>query len=527
VRNGSKCIAVSSGRWLALDVVPPSNSPAARTEFSMITSTGDPLSVNLDANVSIMGTVMPQPMLYSPEAHVAVTIPSAIPGRAGLQITTDMASDMFMFMVGASRVMPGVPATLTFTPGASASQTQPPIPLPVDQLQPTLTLAFPTKEQLMPIIGQLVDDQNNPLVGYTVRAFYNDVLISNVAATASDGSFTLSIPPHTGPNEGPEDITFIMAPPLDTTMMPPAAELPQFRANPVEAKELSLETQVAPHVYTLPAFVPATAQPPFQFTVTANGQPQEGVTATFTMIQQASPDGNAYFQTSGMSDKDGLINVALVLGPGATPVNYQVMLQGPSDPTFQFASQCYPAVTVGLDPNGAAPAAVSFTLIPKVQLSGTVSDSMFAPAVGAMVTATQTSGSTLCGANATPPKPFQTISGSGGDYRMMVDPGTYVIDVDPPSNSMAGWPRLTLSGTDGVTLSGAMVRNIMLPPAQFIEGHVYGSDGVTPIAMATLQFFDVFCKQAPCGPTQAPVSLAQVQSDATGKFQAVIPMTLP
>jgi len=504
----------------------------------MVISAGTAIQVVLDSNVSIMGTVTQptivgtdnQPtMEYSSEAHVTVTVPSKIPGRADLQITTDMASNMFMFAVGSSRVMPGVPAKFTFTPGSSlmTNQTQPPIPLSVDQLMPMLSLNFPDRSQMMLIIGRLVDDQLQPLANYTTRAFYNDAQISNVSPTGTDGSFTLLIPPLAVANNGVDNITIVMAPPQDLNVTPPANELPQFRSNPVQAKELSLETAVQPHQYTLPAFLPTTAQPPFPFIVMANDQPQAGVTVTFTMSQPVSPDGAAYFQASGVSDASGAVNVPLVLNPATASATYQVMIQGPADSTFGYAFQCIPALTVGLDPSGEPPAPFTFVLTPKVQLSGTISDSMAAPAVGARVTATQTSGVTACGTAATAPKPVQATSGKGGDYNMMVDPGSYQLDVDPPTSPMASWPRVTLSGPDnGVTLTGDMVRNITLPAPQFIEGYVDAPDG-TPVPMADVQILEVFCREANCGPTQAPVTLAQVKTDASGTFQAVIPMTLP
>lgn len=539
VCKDDKCIPISSGRALGFDINPPTDSMSARTELPMVTSTGDPVMVVLDSNVAIMGTVVPQPMMapqvmaqqmttqlkYSSEAHVAVSIPSSIPGRADLQITTDMASNAFMFTVGSSRAMPGVPAVLTFTPGATASQSQPPIPIQVTQLQPVLMVDFPTIDEILVIRGQLVDPQGIGLFGYVARAFYKGVQVSNGSPTSSDGTFGLLIPQNAVANGGADNITLTMTPPPNQAVSPPAVDLPQFRSIEVQAKELALETAVQPQSYTLPVFAPAMNQPPFQFLVIANGQPQKGVSVTFTMNQPIAPNGSAYFQTSSVSDASGIVSVYLVAGTTDQPISYQVMVQGPADATFGYASQCNPALPISLDASGNPPLpAVTFTLAPRVQLSGTVSDAMAAPAVDATVTATQTGGVTDCGVDATAPQPFSTTSGSGGDYKMLVDPGSYTIDVDPPP--MASWPRVTLSGTDAVTLTAAMVRNITLPAGQFVEGYVYAPDGAA-IPTANVEIFDVFCKEAPCGAVQAPVSLAKMQTDPTGKFQAVIPMTLP
>ena len=522
----NQCTSIVSGRQLGVEIQPASDSLYARTERPNVPFLGAPVDLYLDGTALVSATVEPAmlPTMYSSDAHVQVTIPSRLPGRAAQQIMTEMAMNQFMFGVGSSRIDTAT-ATFLFTPGSTNSQNQPPIPLSVDKLEPTLDFVFPPDDEMTVIHGQLVDDQNNPLAGYLARAWYQGLQgqqVSNTFPTMADGTFALLIPPLAVPATN-DAITITLTPPgrtvasgSGTQTTTTVVDLPQFVSAPVSLSLLA--QQAAPPVFVLPAFVPATTQ---AFTVVADGAPQSGVSMRFMMNVPLAGGGSAYFQASGMSDSYGIVTVPLVPGTPVQPVSYQVMIQG-RDATFNYASQCIPALPLNLDAIGNLPTPTSFTLMPKVQLSGTVSDSMSAPAVNALVTATQISGVTDCGVSATPPPAASSKAGSGGEYKLQLDPGMYRIEVDPPPSAMVNYPRTVLDGTEAVEVSGALVRNISLPGGNVAMGTVYAPDG-TPVPMASVEIFETFCKEAPCGAVQPPVSLAQVTTDALGNFQTVLP----
>jgi len=525
----NQCITVVSGRTLGVVVLPPNDSTAARTERPNVPFLGEKVPLTLDATAPVSGIVTTPllPAMYSEDAHVQVAIPSRLPGRADQQIITEMAMNQFMFGVGSSRI-DTVTASFLFTPGTNA-QSQPPVTLTA-MLEPTIEFTFPPSNELSVFHGQLVDDQNVPVAGYLARALFQGrqgQQISNTVTTMMDGTFALLIPPNAvrSPND---PITITLTPPAKT--LSPASnsqpaitlvDLPQFVATAVPLKTLS--NQTTPSVYILPAFVPATAQPPSSFMVLADGQPQIGVSVRFTMNVPLLTGGSAYFQTSTTSDSGGLVSVPLIPGTPAQPVSYQVMIQG-RDAMFAYASQCIPTLDWNLDAAGNPPLPVTFTLDKKVHLSGTVSDSMSAPAVDAQVTATQLSGVTECGADATPPPDVSTNAGEGGEYILDLDPGTYRIEVDPPPSSKVTYPRTVLDGAKAVTVSAALVRNIALPAGNVAMGIVTAPDGVTPVPMASVEIFEVFCREANCGAVQPPVSLALVTTDAMGNFQTVLPV---
>jgi len=526
----NQCISIVSGRTLGVEILPPSDSLSARTERPNVVFVGTPVPLTLDATGIVSGTVTPAtpPTIYSADAHVQVTIPSRLPGRSPQQIDAEMAMNQFMFGVGSSR-LDTVTATFLFTPGATSSQSQPPIPLSA-QLASSLNFTFPGSDQMIIIHGQLVDDQHTPLAGYLARALYNgpqgQQQVSNTLPTLADGTFALLIPPGSVPAMN-DPITVTLTPPARTLVPATTTEtavtvvdLPQFVSAPISLKALAAQTTRA--VYVLPAFIPATDQPSFPVTVVAEGRPQSGVSVRFTMNVPLATGGSASYQASGTSDSTGLVNIQLVPGTPIQPVSYQVMVQG-RDATFAYASQCIPALEVDLDAAGNLPPPLTVTLQRKVQLSGTVSDSVSAPAVNAQVVATQNSGVTDCGVNAIAPPVASSKTGAGGEYTLSLDPGTYRIEVDPPPSGMVSYPRMVQDGAEAVTVSGgALVHNIPLPAGSVAMGTIYAPDG-TPVPMASVEIFEVFCREANCGAVQPPVSLAQVTTDALGNFQTVLP----
>lgn len=522
----NQCLSIVSGRTLGVEILPPSDSMWAETEYPNLTFEGTRQPLYLDTTTQVSGLVDPgtAPMQYSADAHVQVTIQSRLPGRSDLQIGTEMAMNQFKFGVGTSRLNT-IMASFLFTPGATNATNQPPIPITLP-LTPTLQFTFPDKSKMTVLHGQLVDDQGNALAGYLARAYQGTAgqqQVSNTFPTMADGTFALLIP--LGAVPYPDDtITLTLTPPANPTTM--LVDLPQFQSNPVSLKTLSDETMTAPHVYTLPAFVSASSQVPFTFTALADDKPQSGVSMRFTMSVPVSADGNAYFQASATSNSDGIASVPLVPGTVDRPVAYQVMVQG-RDTAFAYASLCVPALPFNVDAAGTLPVTAPFTLKQKVQLSGTISDSKSAPAVGATVTVTQTLGVTDCGAAATPPPIVSATTGSGGDYKVMLDPGTYRLEVDPPPASMVTYPRTILDGANAIAVGTALVHNITLPEGNVAMGTVYAPDQVTPVPGVSVEIFEVFCRQASCGATQPPVSLGLVQTDMMGNFQTILPATLP
>jgi hypothetical protein len=256
--------------------------------------------------------------------------------------------------------------------------------------------------------------------------------------------------------------------------------------------------------------------------VTANGEPQNGVTAHFHTVIPSSTGGAATFDAAAVSNEQGLIEVALIPGTAADPRIYAVAIEGPTDPKYMYAPLCIPTLAVNVGDDGAPLALPPVTLTQRFQLSGSVSDSKAAPASGATVKATQmaTGGvDATCGGGASAPS-FSTITDANGNYFLLVDPGTYQLDVDPPA--MAAWPRLT--DATGVIVSHPTVYPISLPAGQAVEGTVVASDMVTPLGLAKITIFQVFCDSPPCSGFPPPVVLAQTQSDINGAFATVLPL---
>jgi hypothetical protein len=520
------CIPRSSGRNLGVEILPPSDSISAATELPMLSLTGQSIQVVADDKISVLGAVtFPAPtsaaVYPSHEAHVVVTIPSLIASRDDLQIATEMAMAQFTFVVPKQRLE--VTANLRFIPG-SAAQTQPPIPLAAP-LAAMLTLDFPGPEVMTKINGKLVLADGSPAGGYVARASVQSVQsvqISNAVTLSDDGSFGLLVPPDAIPLGSP-DLVSLSFTPVSTSPSGEPPNLPQLVTTPTSLATLaSTNAATPPIVFTMPDFL----QPQlFQLLVTANGEPQNGVTAHFHTEIASMPGATAIFEATAVSNDLGLIEVSLIPGTAAEPRTYAVAVEVPPDPKYNYAPVCIPNLVVNVGDDGTALPLPPVTLTQRFQLSGSVSDSKAAPAVGATVKATQMAtggGDATCGGGASTPS-FSTITDANGNYFLLVDPGTYQLDVDPPA--MAAWPRLT--DATGVTVSHPTVYPISLPAGQAIEGTVVASDMVTPLGLAKITIFQVFCDSPPCGGSPPPIVLAQTQSDANGAFATVLPLPLP
>src|SRR5262249_44191745 len=114
------------------------------------------------------------------------------------------------------------------------------------------------------------------------------------------------------------------------------------------------------------------------------------------------------------------------------------------------------------------------------------------------------------------------ISNTDGSFQIMVDPGTYRLDFDPPAG--AAVPRLTQTGVVVTAGSGSM-GPVGLPSGELINGVVQAADG-SALPSGDVLFFRLVCSGADqCyGPMRVePILSAETHSDTSGAFQAVLP----
>lgn len=502
------CKPRPTGRLVAFELTPPMSSTAGPTELKNVMLTGGPLSLAADDKTIVTGTVTSDATLFASEAHVKVTMPSRIPGRPDLEISSEMAMNMFTFTVAQGRVGTDTTAQFRFTPG-TAAQFQPPVTLSLPLVSP-ITTPFPAKMDLIAVNGQLVDKDGRPFVGdsYRTQLSYQRGLVSNVIPTDATGTFRLLVPPDSTPPQ-PDDLVTLTIGTADNT------ETLQFVTSPpVSLRALAAATKASPRIFIMPDHLTPV---PAALHVTAGGKDQEGVTVRFRAEIPAPPYGNAVYQRWGDTDAQGLVQVPLIPGPAGAPVSYQISIQAPTD--ARYASRCVPDVAVELNSAAALAPLPPLDLDLKPTLSGNVRDNTDAPVAGARVTATQIAPAATCaeagGATVSPP------TDAAGNYLLNLDPGTYRIEVTPPPNS--SWPRRIEDGTDAVTVSHNRVHPIALAAGEMVGGVITASDGQTLLGDTKVTIWAVFCRSAPCVGTPPPEVLAQTTTDMFGNFSAVIP----
>lgn len=507
------CLLRTTGRQVAVTITPPTSSISAPTEVGQVMLEGQAsIELTADDKQTLVGTVMSESTLFAREAHVAVGVPSSIPGLPDLQIQTEMANNMFTFALASRRVGVDTVASFRFTPGATA-QFWPPVTLR-QSLSPPIELTFPAKTALLAVNGRFLDATGAPILGGTIARLSSSTgLSSNAVLTdAATGAFRLLVQDDGTATKTDDQVTLTIG-----TLDDPQ-NVPQLVSGPMSLAALAQATQTTPRDFALPAFLPAM---PATLHVTADGKDQSGVTVLFRTEIDAPPYGRAVYQRSVDTNAYGLAQVDLIPGPQGAPIPYQIAIQGRSS-DYRYASRCMSNIPVAFDDSGTAVAALPvMELSKKLQLSGSVRDKTDAPVMGVRVAATQIAPSTTCTGIDIQGSNVVSLPTDGlGNYMVLVDPGTYRIDVTPPADSQ--WPRKTEDGDEAVTVSHDKVHPIVLPGGELTKGVVIASDR-TLLPKSTVTIYAIFCLSQPCAGSPPPVVLAQTVTNDAGEFQAVIP----
>src|SRR4029077_19288813 len=125
--------------------------------------------------------------------------------------------------------------------------------------------------------------------------------------------------------------------------------------------------------------------------------------------------------------------------------------------------------------SGTPPVAAQLALPAKATLSGTIRSAEGGVVSGVAIAATRTAvdptsncGSSIVAASSS------GISNADGSFQIMVDPGTYRLDFDPPAG--AAVPRLTQTGVV-VSAGSTSMGSLDLPSGELVNGEVHGADG--------------------------------------------------
>ena len=177
--------------------------------------------------------------------------------------------------------------------------------------------------------------------------------------------------------------------------------------------------------------------------------------------------------------------------------------------------------------SGNPPVAAVVPLPNKVTLTGTIlsADGVVVPGVAVAATRTAVDPTTNC-ASSIASSPASATSNPDGSFQLLVDPGTYRLDFDPPAGSAV--PRLTESGV--VVTTGTNAKHpIQMLAGEVVNGVVQDATGAR-LSSVDVKFFEVDCNgSAACyGPMRiAPILRAETHTAGDGTFRAVVPVQLP
>jgi hypothetical protein len=519
--DGNACLAgaclpraAPPAAW-ACEVEPKTDSSSADTELTRVSGPSDAFDLTASSSVTITGKLtFDASATPLTTAHLVLTTPSTIPGRADLQYETDLiqsptpaatpVAPAFTFSVPKSVV--GHAGTLLVLPTAPDDATQPPATFAIT-IGPSLVLAVPSKT--FAVQGRLLSVLGDAQNGLVARALQAGALASNVVLTgskAADGAFTLMVPM--------DRVAAVGAAPITVELQPATTDAPDpsFWS---KAITLASDTDLGD------LYLPAFSQPDvFNFVVrgdTDDAPAVAGAIVRARTLLAEDASGTTDFLRDGMTDSAGLAHLSLLPGSASALRTYDVSVVPPAG--SDFATQCLAAFP--LSAGGNLPA---ITLSRRALLEGTVQSSDGAPVAGVVVLATldgpdPTSPISPCAQDAGPAA-ATTTTALDGTFTLRLDPGTYRFDYDPTAG--APFPRLT---EPSVVVAATSTRTVQLPAGALVEGTLRDASGL-PLPLAGVRFYQIACTTAATctgSARVAPNLLAQAHSDANGHYRAVIP----
>jgi hypothetical protein len=391
----------------------------------------------------------------------------------------------------------GAPAQLQVVPTAPLDRYVPPCLLPVT-LETGVSVALPGANETLVIAGKLepADPTTKLEVEYQARARMGGRLVSNVAVTGPDGAFTLRLQ---------KSVVSTGGQPLSVELSPTETSqpLPTLHISPVDPTKSSLGT----------LRLPAHQKPEtFLVPVVARGIKVVGATVRFTAslsTTSQTQEPTAVYTRVAQTDNEGNAMIPLIPGTSAKTRDYTVKVTPPKN--SEFAARCLGTYAVAAgSAGGAAPrVGAAIELGSKVVLSGRVMQANGAAARSVRVKATREGDAFKeeCGGDLVSP-PSETTTGPDGRYRLLLDPGGYRIELEPPPG--APMPM----GVESWEVVDTMTRDVTLRPPLLVEGQVVSPEGM-PLRDAEVRAFDFIGEKARI----RGIAL----SDPDGKFRLVLP----
>jgi hypothetical protein len=326
-----------------------------------------------------------------------------------------------------------------------------------------------------------------------------DRLVSNVYKTDDQGRFKLKIP-----TAAVNGINLDMVK-VELVAADPAAVEPRLQAD-VNSTKLNLGVlRLPPRPKAQMLDIPVEA-------MSAGNKLTKlpGVSLRFSAILDRAFGGRATLVRQYQTDRDGVAHVALLPGPAGQTLDYEVAVVPP--PNSEFAARCFPGYSVASVPAGQARVGATIALGNKLEVSGRVTDALDVAQPGVIMTAIRqnVSGAQDCGVDVLSSQTTVT-SGADGTYRLLLDPGRYRFEYEPPIGSATA-----LHVEEDVLVAKSLEHPVKLPGGVLATGVVNGPAGEGVIG----------CEVRVFGRSmegKAPVLRARTRTTADGHFAIVLP----
>ncbi len=510
--NGTCIQRAARGTW-AIEMLPPGDSSAAQTLLAAVNfSSEKPNQLTADAKVTITGD-LPEGEAAIGDSHVIATFQTPIPGHADLQFQTDWLTPS-PFSIALPASMLGSDVTFLITPLPPRDLAQPPANI---QTKLAAVNHLMVDHNSFFVTGTLVTPDLKLAGGFVAHALSGGQIVSNNASVGvGDGGFRVEIPKqvaHAAAAPSGQPITIEIVPSGSQYSTPRFTTLPITVTANMELGNLNL-----------PAIGFATL---FRFKVAGPDQkPVSGALVRAHTVLASDESGSSDMVRDGTTDVNGNVDLPLLSSSNGGTQSYDVAVIPLSGSSLGISCVSGIAINGGQNPGGAGttPVAAQLSLATKATLSGTITspEGSVVPGVAIAATRTAVDPASNCSSSIVASS-ANGISKADGTFQLMIDPGTYRLDFDPPAG--AAVPRLTKTGVV-VAAGSTTMGSVDLLSGELVNGKVQGPDG-TPLSSIDVRFYEVVCAGSDqCfGPMRVPPILrAETRSNADGSFQAVVPV---
>ncbi len=515
--NGTCIQRAARGTW-AIEMLPPGDSSAAQTLLAAVNFSSEKQNqLTADAKVTITGD-LPEGEAAIGDSHVITTFQTPIPGHSDLQFQTDWltpstgSTPPFSLAVPASLI--GTNVTFLITPLPPRDLAQPPA-----NIQGKLATAnhLMIDHSSWFVTGTLVTPDLNLAGGFVAHALSGGQIVSNNATVGvRDGLFRVEIPKQVAAAAAATS-----GQPITIEIVPSGSQYstPRFTTPPI-----TVTANMEVGNLNLPAIGFATL---FRFKVAGPDQkPVSGALVRVHTVLGSDESGSSDMVRDGTTDVNGNVDLPLLPNSNGGTQSYDVAVIPPPGSSLGISCVNGIAINGAQNPGGAGtpPVAAQLSLATKATLSGTVTSAEGSAIGGVAIAATRTAVDPASNCSSSVVSSSASgISKPDGTFQLMVDPGTYRLDFDPPAG--AAVPRLTQTGV-AVTVGATAMGPVGLPSGELVNGSVQGADG-TPLSSVDLRLYEIACAGSDqCfGPMRVPPILrAETRSNADGSFQAVVPV---